>query len=100
MNISIFPGKVLVSRAPIIDKTHGGIVLPPMRQEVAVHAYVHLHEPGAYWDYWGGESPLNGRTVIIEKWAGRPVFLSSGAKRLELWILPEESILAVEETDK
>lgn len=99
MNIQIFPGKVLVSRAPVITQTHSGIVLPSMRTQVAVHAYVHLHEPGPYWDYWGGESPLTGRTVIIEKWAGRPLWLSSGEKRLELWLLPEESILGIQEAE-
>jgi hypothetical protein len=92
LSIQILPGHVLITRDPIVDRTPSGlIVLPPHYEELSVWAYVHLHEPGAYWDYWGGEPLLSGCKVVIEKLAGRPFTLHG----LDLWLLPEHSILAV-----
>jgi len=94
LTIQLLPGNVLITRDPIIDTTPSGlIVLPPHYEELSTRAYVHLHEPGGYWEWWGGEPPLTGAWVVIEKLAGRPFTLHG----LDLWILPEHSILAVEE---
>ena len=92
-SIQILPGYVLLSRDPLIKVTPAGIILPPHGEELSTRAYVHLHEPGGYWSWWGGEPPLTGAWVVIEKLAGRPFTLHG----LELWLFPEHSILAVEE---
>jgi hypothetical protein len=91
--ISILPGHVLITRDPIVQRTASGLWLPPHHEELSSYGYVHLHEPGGYWAHWGGEPPLTGRRVVIEKLSGRPLTINS----LDLWLLPEHSILAVEE---
>lgn len=100
MNLTLFPGKVLVARDPMIARSHKGIWFSDREQKLAAEGLCVLHEPGSYWDFWGGEAPLTGRRITFVKFAGRPVFLiGPGGQGLELWVLPEDCILAVEEAE-
>jgi hypothetical protein len=100
VNLSIFPGHVLVARDPIITRTHHGVVLPEHGEQIAVRGLCLLHEPGMYWDHWGGEDNLRGARIVFEKWAGRPLFLRGPySKSMEVWLMPEEAILGIEEAD-
>jgi co-chaperonin GroES (HSP10) len=95
MELEMLPGKMLVSRDPIEDRSAGGIIYPDLSQKLACTGVCHLHTPGDYWTYWEGpEHPgLGGRRVAFEKWGGRPLTIQG----IEFWIIPETSCLGVEE---